>query len=215
MPFCSWCLKDVNPSVAESSLLTRNLLRCPHCQRTVVECRACKNLACWDSYTISTSEGRVKHVRQHDHFCAEHRHAVRNFQKLEAKLQRPDEYRTVYDFHVSDMAKHAKAAFATLGGIVIAGPLAFIAGPALGGAIGALGLGLQGAAATSAGLALIGGGSLAAGGLGMAGGLAILSVVGAGVGGSLGAYIAGQYLSDVSEFDIYRGSCKTRLMRGI
>jgi hypothetical protein len=89
------------------------------------------------------------------------------------------------------------------GGMAIAGPLAWAAGPALGGALGAVG-GLSGAAASSAGLALIGGGSLAAGGLGMAGGLAILSVVGAGVGGTLGAYVAGQHLSDVDGFEIYK-----------
>lgn len=203
MPFCSWCLKEVKPTVAESNVLTRHLLRCPHCQRTSVECRVCKNLACWDSYTVSTPEVKVNRVEQHDQFCGEHRHAVRNFQNLEAKLRSPDEYRVVYDFRVSDMSKHVKTAFLTLGGMAIAGPLAWAAGPALGGALGALG-GLTGAAASSAGLALIGGGSLAAGGLGMAGGLAVLSVIGAGVGGSLGAYVAGQYLSDVKDFDIYK-----------
>src|SRR5207245_8485896 len=65
-------------------------------------------------------------------------------------------------------------------------------------------MGLSGAAATSAGLAAIGGGSIAAGGLGMAGGLAIITVVGSAVGGTLGAYVAGQYLSHVEDFDIYK-----------
>jgi len=71
-------------------------------------------------------------------------------------------------------------------------------------------MGLSGAAAASAGLAAVGGGSLAAGGLGMAGGLAIVTMVGSAVGGSLGAYVAGSYLSDVDEFDIYRvrSGCK-------
>ena len=146
---------------------------------------------------------RVNRVEQHDQFCAEHRHVVRNFQTLEAKLRSPAEYRLVYDFRVSDMSKHVKTALVTIGGMAVVGPIAWAAGPAIGGALGALG-GLSGAAASSAGLALIGGGSLAAGGLGMVGGLAVLSVVGGGVGGALGAYVAGQYLSDVKDFEIYK-----------
>jgi hypothetical protein len=204
MPFCSWCLKDVRPTVADSGLLTRHLLRCPNCGRTSVECRACKNLACWDSYTVSTPFGEVKRIAQHDQFCGEHRHVVRNFHELEAKLRSPAEYRIVYDFRVSDMSKHVTTALLAIGGIAIGGPLALAAGPAIGGALGVAAGGLSGAAASSAGLALIGGGSLAAGGFGMAGGLAVLSVVGGGVGGALGAYVAGQYLSDVKGFEIYK-----------
>ena len=48
-----------------------------------------------------------------------------------------------------------------------------LAAPAIGGLIGAA-MGLYGAAATSAGLALLGGGAVAAGGLGMAGGTAFI-----------------------------------------
>lgn len=101
------------------------------------------------------------------------------------------------------MSTLVKTGLVTLGGMAIVGPLALAVGPAIGGALGALG-GLSGAAATSAGLALVGGGSLAAGGLGMAGGLSIVTVVGTGVGGALGAYVAGQYLSDVKDFEIYK-----------
>lgn len=50
------------------------------------------------------------------------------------------------------------------------------AAPAIGGFIGATFLGLSGAAATSAGLALLGGGSLASGGLGMAGGILLVKL---------------------------------------
>jgi hypothetical protein len=63
-------------------------------------------------------------------------------------------------------------------------------------------MGLSGAAATSAGLAAIGGGSIAAGGFGMAGGMVIISVMGSAVGGAFGAYLAGQYLSDIQDFAI-------------
>jgi hypothetical protein len=47
--------------------------------------------------------------------------------------------------------------------------------PAIGGAIGSYGLGLSGAAATSAGLSTLGGGSVAAGGWGVAGGTATIA----------------------------------------
>ena len=60
-----------------------------------------------------------------------------------------------------------------------------MAAPLLGAAIGGS-MGLGGAAATSAGLALLGGGSLAAGGAGMAGGMALVSAIGGVVGGGAG-----------------------------
>lgn len=63
-------------------------------------------------------------------------------------------------------------------GVLTAG----LAAPLIGAAVGGV-MGLSGAAATSAGLALLGGGSLAAGGLGMAGGTALI----AGLGGVAGA----------------------------
>ena len=59
---------------------------------------------------------------------------------------------------------------------------AALAGPAIGGALGATVYGLYGAAATSSGLALLGGGSLAAGGFGMAGGMWVIAGAGAAVG---------------------------------
>lgn len=61
-----------------------------------------------------------------------------------------------------------------------------LAAPVIGGAVGAA-LGLSGAAATSAGLALLGGGSIAAGGFGILGGTILVS----GVGGVFAAGAAG------------------------
>jgi len=62
-----------------------------------------------------------------------------------------------------------------------------VAAPAIGGAIGTYFMGLSGAAATNAGLALLGGGALAEGGFGMAGGTYLIMAVsgagGVGVGG--------------------------------
>lgn len=203
MPYCSWCLKDVKATVAESGTVSRDLLRCPACKRQLVKCRACANYACWDSFEVGTPGQKAKRVVQHDQFCAEHRHVVRNFQTLNDRLKSPDDYREVYDFRVADLAKASRLTLFTLGGLAIGGPLGYVAGPAIGGALGSA-MGLSGAAATNAGLAAIGGGSLAAGGFGMAGGMAIISVVGSAVGGALGSYVAGQYMSDVKGFEIYK-----------
>lgn len=203
MPYCSWCLKDVQATVAQKAVITRNLLRCPACHHTLVKCRACANYACWESFTITTPEGGAKRIDQHDQFCAEHRHDVRNFQRLNDRLKSPDTYRTIYDFRVPNLAKGSKMTLVTLGGVAVGGPLAWVAAPAIGGALGSA-MGLSGAAATSAGLAAIGGGAIAAGKLGMAGGLAIITAVGGGVGGLLSAYVAGHYLGDVEEFEIYK-----------
>lgn len=74
-----------------------------------------------------------------------------------------------------------------------------LAAPLIGGAVGGV-MGLSGAAATSAGLALLGGGSVAAGGLGMAGGTAVIAGttgVGAAGVGAAGTWLAGARPTDV------------------
>jgi hypothetical protein len=64
----------------------------------------------------------------------------------------------------------------------VAAITAVVATPAIGGIVGTAAYGLYGAAATNAGLALLGGGSLAAGGFGMAGGMWVIAGAGAAVG---------------------------------
>jgi len=99
---------------------------------------------------------------------------------------------------------------AVVGGVAVVSPATFVAAPAIGGAIGATfitgasGAALSGAAATSAGLAAIGGGSLAVGGLGMAGGIAILTGVGAALGGTLGGVVANSYIGAIEGFKIQK-----------
>ncbi|RDL18255.1 hypothetical protein [Serratia fonticola] len=71
---------------------------------------------------------------------------------------------------------------------VATGGVAAAMAPAIGAVASAAGLGvaggtLSGAAASSAGLSALGGGSLASGGLGMAGGKAVVTTLGAVVGG--------------------------------
>jgi hypothetical protein len=77
-----------------------------------------------------------------------------------------------------------------------------VAAPVLGGLIGTQLLGLSGAAATSAGLALLGGGSLAAGGAGVAGGIAVLTTALGACGAGVAAWKASHILGDIEEWDI-------------
>jgi hypothetical protein len=83
------------------------------------------------------------------------------------------------------------------GGLAVAGPLAWAAAPAVGGAIGTGYFGLQGAAAVSKGLATLGLGALNGGGFGMAGGTAIVTAVGAALGGQTSGALAQAYLQDL------------------
>ncbi|MEX2375153.1 MAG: hypothetical protein WD942_06145 [Dehalococcoidia bacterium] len=84
-----------------------------------------------------------------------------------------------------------------------------LAAPLIGGAVGGA-MGLSGAAATSAGLALLGGGSVAAGGLGMAGGTAILA--GAAGVGAAGAGAAGTWLAGAPPTDVVVESAKLEVL---
>lgn len=90
-----------------------------------------------------------------------------------------------------------------LGAGVVA-PLAFVSAPAIGGALGAWGTNLTGAAATSHGLAILGGGPLAAGGMGMAGGVSVVTATGSALGGALGATVTAAYAGDDKSFKIVK-----------
>lgn len=84
-----------------------------------------------------------------------------------------------------------------------------LAAPLIGGAVGGA-MGLSGAAATSAGLALLGGGSVAAGGLGMAGGTAVIAGT-AGVGAA-GVGAAGTWLAGAPPTDVVVESAKLEVL---
>lgn len=200
--YCSWCLKSIEPKRIKSSRLTRNLYQCPNCKRHIVECRACKNFACWDGHKIENNDRSIIKVSQHDQYCAEHRHAVANFDTLNAKIKYPSDYRIVFERRKPNLAKATAVALFIAGGLAVSGPIAFYAGPAIGGIIGTKILGLTGSAATKAGMALLCGGAKAVGGFGMAGGLVVTSTVGAAVGGALGAYVSNAYFGQIQDFDI-------------
>jgi len=82
--------------------------------------------------------------------------------------------------------KWGRVAVVSAVGLGVGAATAGFAAPAIGGVIGAS-LGLSGAAASSAGLAMLGGGSVAAGGFGMFGGTVLVT----GVGGVFAAGAAG------------------------
>lgn len=117
-----------------------------------------------------------------------------------------DLYEQVLDYDKRNLAQATKVVGGVAAAAVVVAPAAFLAAPAIGGAIGgsALGGGLSGAAAVSHGLAVVGGGSLAAGGMGMAGGTAVITAVGAGLGGALGAATTSAYVRSDKSFRIQK-----------
>lgn len=137
-------------------------------------------------------------------FCAEHRHDISGFEKAQGKIGELHDYEEFLEYEVPDLNRAAKIAAIAVAAFGIMIPPSLLAAPAIGGAIGALGLfgGLSGAAASAHGLALLGGGAVAAGGLGMAGGTAVVTAVGAAVGGALSASISNAYLQEDKSFRI-------------
>ncbi len=136
-------------------------------------------------------------------FCAEHRHDIPGFDKLDQALESLDRYAEWLEFDKRNLRRLTQITLGAAGSAVAIAPAAFLAAPAIGGAIGSM-TGLSGAAATSHGLALIGGGSVASGGLGMAGGTAVVTAVGGALGGRLGAATTSAYVGADDSFAIER-----------
>ena len=194
--WCSACLAKGTHRQVQGRHVPRVWI-CDECGSPTARCAAprCKNRAV----------RRIGNARFPE-YCAEHRHDIPGFEKLESRLASIEDYEQWLAYDRKDLAKVAKiGAVAGVTATVIA-PAAFFAAPAIGGALGASWLGgsLTGAAATSHGLAMLGGGSIAAGGLGMAGGTAVVTVAGAGLGTGLGAAAASSYVSDDDSFGIVR-----------
>ena len=177
----------------------------PAGQMPVYVCQGCgsPSLPCVAAGCINMAV-RVRGAIRVPQFCAEHRHEITGFEKAQGKFGELHDYEEFFQYEKPNPDKASKIA---VGGAVAAGvavPLGLLAAPAIGGAIGSLGVfgGFSGAAATSHGLALLGGGSIAAGGLGMAGGTAVVTAVGAAVGGALGASVSNAYLKEDKSFRI-------------
>lgn len=168
---------------------------CQGCGTATLPCVAvgCTNMAVRDRGAIRVPQ-----------FCAEHRHDIPGFEKAQGSIGQLHDYDEFLRYEKPDFDKASKIAVGGALAVSVAAPLALLAAPAIGGALGSLGVfgGLSGAAATSHGLALLGGGSLAVGGLGMAGGTTVVTAVGAAVGGALGASVSNAYLSEDKSFRI-------------
>lgn len=168
---------------------------CEACGSPTSPCAAprCKNMAI-------RSIGRPRLQR----YCAEHRHEIPGFDKLGQRFAAIDDYAEWLEHDKRNLAKTTRIVGGSIVAAAVIAPAAFVAAPAIGGIIGSsfLGGSLSGAAATSHGLAILGGGSLAAGGLGMAGGTAVVTVVGAGLGGVLGVRTTAAYVGNDKSFRI-------------
>lgn len=136
-------------------------------------------------------------------FCSEHNNQIPSFEKLTERIASLEDYVSWQEFERINAKQFSTIASAVVAGAVVIGPLAFVSAPAVGGAIGVQ-AGLQGAAAVSHGLAVLGGGSLASGGLGMAGGTAVVTAAGTGLGAASGATVAKAYVADDKSFGFER-----------
>ena len=168
---------------------------CRDCGAPTAKCMAprCSNMA-------NRNTGQTGLPR----YCAEHRHDIPDFSKVDLQLKDLADFDVLFDWRVKDLATGTKVAItgAAAGAVVV--PAAILAAPALGGILGASALGgsLSGAAATSHGLAMLGFGSLASGGLGMAGGTAVVAGAGAALGSTIGAITTSNYVGQDKSFRV-------------
>lgn len=191
--WCSSCIEQQTHRQANRPLVHLPAYVCDGCGTPTISCAipGCKHMAVRGSRAVKLPQ-----------YCAEHRHEIPGFEKANQKMGDLTDYETFLEYE----AVNARRASRTVGAAVAALPfvagLAFMAAPAIGGAIGTLAGGYSGAAATSYGLATLGGGSLAAGGLGVAGGTMVVTITGGAVGSALGASVANAYLREDKSFHI-------------
>lgn len=193
--WCSSCFFKTEHRKSNRPVGQVRVYVCHGCGSATLPCVAvgCANMAVRDRGAVRVPQ-----------FCAEHRHEIPGFEKAQGTFGELHDYENFLQYEKPDLDKVSKIAVGSVVALGAAVPLALLAAPAIGGAIGSLGVfgGFSGAAATSHGLALLGGGSLAAGGLGMAGGTAVVTAVGAAVGGALGASVSNVYLREDKSFRI-------------
>ena len=190
--WCSDCLAKTKHHHVIGDLVHPPTYLCGECGSPTTPCLAprCRNMA-------KRGVGLVALP----HYCAEHRHDIPGFDKLQSHLANIDDYEDVLEFDKMNLAKGTKIAVGSVAAGVVVAPAAFFAAPAIGGAIGVY-TGLSGAAAVSHGLAVLGGGAVAAGGLGMAGGTAVVTATGAALGGAIGLQVTSAYVHDDKSFRI-------------
>jgi len=82
--WCSWCYKKTTHDLVEQNYLRRNVYECRSCKSRTLECRYCTNMA----------RGGDKYD---DECCAEHDGTIASFEKLDMKLDRLEDYETIFD----------------------------------------------------------------------------------------------------------------------
>lgn len=191
--WCSACFGQHDHSKVNRSIAQLNTYVCDGCGSPGSPCMGpvCRNMAV-----------RVPGAVQVKPYCAEHSHEIAGFEKADRKMGALNNYEEFLKYDKPNLARTTKVVGLAGLGIAAVTPVAYIAAPAIGGAVGAVIGGFSGAAATSYGLALLGGGSLAAGGLGMAGGTLVVTAVGSALGGVLGASVVNAYVSEDKSFHI-------------
>ncbi|MDT0201646.1 DUF726 domain-containing protein [Nocardioides sp. AE5] len=193
--WCSSCFFETEHRKSNRPAGQLPVYVCQGCGSPTLPCVApsCENMAVRERGAVRVPQ-----------YCAEHRHDIPGFAKAHQQIGELYEYEEFLEYDKPNLSKASKLAAFGAASVTAAAPMALLAAPAIGGAIGSMGMfgGLSGAAATSHGLALLGGGSLAAGGLGMAGGTTVVTVVGGAVGGTLGASVSNAYLREDRSFRI-------------
>jgi pimeloyl-ACP methyl ester carboxylesterase len=193
--WCSGCFGETMHRHVRGSERPKRTYLCQACGTPTVNCSV---LGC-SHRAVIRPRARIKFS-----YCAEHRHAIPAFEKLNARIPRLSEYHEFLKHEVRNADRIAKVTGGVIGAAAVVAPVAFFAAPAIGAALGssALGGSLTGAAAASHGLAMLGGGALASNGLGMAGGLAVVTATGSALGGALGAATVSSYTGDDGSFEI-------------
>jgi len=211
--YCSWCFEPHSCLPSESSNFSRNVYSCSGCGNQVVKCRACDNYAKFmakhEELDVMPGEDREKQEEKStstwgwdNHFCSVHSGTIANFEHLSDRLDEISDYKQIFERSGRDFRKIGTATACSVGTAAVIAPMAFLAAPAMGAAIGSSIYGLSGAAATSKGLAILGGGAIASGGLGMAGGIGVVTATGAALGARDGGIISNGYFGDVDGFEI-------------
>lgn len=192
--WCSACFGEHSHRRANLPMGHVPAYLCSDCGAPTLPCAAgpvCKNMAVRGQGTIGVQR-----------YCAEHRHEIPGFAKADRKMGELNDYEEFLKYDKRNLARDIRVAGFAGAGIAAATPFAYLAAPAIGGAVGALVGGYTGAAATSYGLALLGGGALAVGGLGMAGGTLVITAFGASLGCALGASVMNAYVREDKSFHI-------------
>lgn len=194
--WCSSCFTNSGHHPRKLSVTTTVFL-CQSCGSPTTPCAAprCRHMARRGSSTRPTPK-----------YCAEHRHEIPDFERTGERLA---SFADVGDWLKYSKANIPRTTKLVTGGVaagVILSPIAFVAAPAIGGALGTAvsGGSLFGAAASSHGLAVLGGGTLAAGGMGMAGGTVVVTATGAALGTAIGATTTAAYVRSDKSFAIQK-----------